>query len=180
MRPGTQYELPGYLLQFRDLTDSEINLCRSLNDLEDYCVRLRGTQTLIAGVASSEDIFFGPNWTLELIDYTREDLVYQEDLSEILGLLTTSLTTLLFELEPRTLEGLKGVLGRKAGHEQVHGTEHQKQTRWRAMQHAVNQGCSKYPRRSYSDICRGVAKTVGVSPKTVKRHTTNPRRKQNS
>jgi hypothetical protein len=179
MRSGTQYESPGYLLQFRDLTDSEINLCRTLNELETYCLRLQDNQKKLAeSTEESNDIFFGPNWILELIDYAREELVAKEDLSDILGLLTISLTSLLLQLEPRTFEGLKGALGRKTGHEQVHGTRDQKNARWNAMQHAVDQGCSQYPQRSYSDICIRVAKRLGVSSKTVKRHTTNPRRRQ--
>ena len=78
-----------------------------------------------------------------------------------------------------TRRGLTIGAGERAGHRAVHGSDEEKQHRWGEYQRAVNElACSK-PEFSYNEILRKVAAASKprVHACTVKRHTTNPRKK---
>lgn len=67
--------------------------------------------------------------------------------------------------------------GRK-GHNAVHGDPAEKQSRWQEYQNALEGLLERSPRLSLTEARRRVADTFGCSPKTVARHTVNPRKRK--
>lgn len=80
------------------------------------------------------------------------------------------------ESSPDTARGQKTMKSSRKGHEIVHGTKEQKQRRWDEYQDAVNALHAANPRLTYEELAKRTAKDKGVNPKTIKRHTTNPRK----
>ena len=90
-------------------------------------------------------------------------------------------------------EGLKRILGEerfkhhargkkildaaKQGHVATHGTQQEKNQRWKNMQTEIDKLYSKKPHLSYANLCKNVADKLNVSPKTIQRHAVNPHKK---
>ena len=79
--------------------------------------------------------------------------------------------------DPDTVRGEKILLNAKEGHQQVHGSHEQKGKRWAEYQDALEEVMSANPDMYVTAARREVAEKFGCSPKTVERHTTNPKEK---
>lgn len=81
------------------------------------------------------------------------------------------------EMSSEMLRGHKFVQDARKGHEEVHGTGEQKNARWQQYQKDLERLLERSPQLSVTEGRRRVATNHGVSTKTVKRRTTNPRTK---
>lgn len=81
-----------------------------------------------------------------------------------------------FKWEEHALLGVKTVQGGRKGHEQVHGTEVEKQARWDNLQSKLNEIMTRSPRISLTQARKEVAQELDVSFSTVRRHTRAPRK----
>lgn len=88
----------------------------------------------------------------------------------------------LMDLRPHALRGRKIHEAAKRGHEEVHGTTEEKQTRWAAQQAAVDEVIAKHPRWSITQARHRVAENHkgerGWSYDTLLHHTKDPRKKK--
>jgi hypothetical protein len=67
--------------------------------------------------------------------------------------------------------------GGRKGHEKVHGTAEEKEPCWNEYRLELEQQHKLALALSYDALCKRVAKTFGVHKETIKRHTTDPRKK---
>ena len=74
--------------------------------------------------------------------------------------------------EPHAARGRKTLSAAAKGHAKVHGDEVSKQARWQSQQEVVDRLRRDNPGLSKSSIRELAAKKCGVSPSTIKRHTT--------
>lgn len=78
--------------------------------------------------------------------------------------------------KPTLALGTKVRLGAKQGHIELYGTVEEKQERWNNYQTHIDNLHRKRPNLSYEDLCRLASKEFNCSPKTIKRHTENPKK----
>ncbi|HAR45709.1 MAG TPA: hypothetical protein DCS05_05920 [Nitrospiraceae bacterium] len=74
--------------------------------------------------------------------------------------------------------GARVIGGSKAGHEAIHGTQAQKEARWAKQQAEVDRIYGAHPKWSWAEIKRHVAKTFGISTRTIHRHVPNPKKRK--
>lgn len=66
----------------------------------------------------------------------------------------------------------------KEGHEAVHGTDDEREDKYRRWQEMVNDSFSRNPSLSFRAIAQIVGNRVGVSERTIRKHTKNPSAKK--
>ncbi|XKF15775.1 hypothetical protein LL947_00945 [Halomonas sp. BLK-85] len=72
--------------------------------------------------------------------------------------------------------GAKVRSGAEAGHKHTHGTKEKKQQQWDSYQGLLDEKLANNPNLSLTTARGYVAKEVGVSLKTIQRHTEDPRK----
>ena len=65
---------------------------------------------------------------------------------------------------------------RRKWHEKKHGTREEKRARWDGYQKVVDGIRAEKPQAKWSDVCRWAAKRCNVSPKTIQRRCTDPKK----
>lgn len=81
-----------------------------------------------------------------------------------------------FRWEEHALRGEKVIEGSRKAHKHTHGSSDNKQKQWAKYQADLNAQLNKNPHLSLTEARRLVANKHGVNPKTVLRHTVDPRK----
>lgn len=83
----------------------------------------------------------------------------------------------LYEMQPDAERGKKVLIGGKKAHENLYGTQTEKDEKWRKYQAEIDRLHDKHPDWSYEALKKGAAKAFNVCTKTIARRTSNPHTK---